>query len=235
MDSGLWPGTSLVTWWSAEATLSQIFLSLHEVFLKTKLWLWKITKIALWVHLHTDSRSLSMANCIQAGGLICLPGPPDWERGRSLQAGARPVPWAKCVFFLWLASACACLAFCGHLSWGSCTRLPMAGRQGWGCGGGWWGAGVPQSSGIDPGPVTKGQGLSTLTMTSSCCCWEGPVSLRRPQSYSWVQLLWSLDGKQQIFFEEENSKAGAKVGKATYFLETEKVWLWEVTFKGCAP
>lgn len=89
----------MVTWWSAEATLSQIFLSLHEVFLKTKLWLWKITKVALWVHLHTDSRSLSIANCIQAGGLICLPDPPDWEMGQSLQAGARPVPGAKHLFF----------------------------------------------------------------------------------------------------------------------------------------
>lgn len=89
----------MVTWWSAEATLFQIFLSLHEVFLKTKLWLWKITKVALWVHLHTDSRSLSIANCIQAGGLICLPDPPDWEMGQSLQAGARPVPGAKHLFF----------------------------------------------------------------------------------------------------------------------------------------
>lgn len=56
----------MVTWWSVEATSSQIFLALHKVFLKTKLWLWKMTKVALWEHLHTDSQSLSIANCIQA-------------------------------------------------------------------------------------------------------------------------------------------------------------------------
>lgn len=50
--------------------------------------------------MHTDSQSLSVGNCIQAGGLICSLGPPDWEVGWSLQAGARPVwPWDKCLFF----------------------------------------------------------------------------------------------------------------------------------------
>lgn len=89
----------MVTWWSAEATLSQIFLPLHKV-LKKKFWLWERTKVAIWAHLPADSQSLLIANCIQAGGLICSAVPPDWEVGWSLQAGAGPVPWAKCVFFL---------------------------------------------------------------------------------------------------------------------------------------
>lgn len=68
-----------------------------------------MTKIALWKHLHTDSQSLLVVNCIQAGGLICLSGPPDWEFGWSLQAGARPVPWDKFLFFL-MAVSCV-----GHI------------------------------------------------------------------------------------------------------------------------
>lgn len=116
----------MVTRWSAEATLSQIFLSRHEVFLKTKLWLWKITKVALWVHLHADSRSMLIANCIQAGGLLCLPGPPDWEMGQSLNAGARPVPWAKCLFFL-------PAVFCASLPYLLLTDISGRGSLHWSC------------------------------------------------------------------------------------------------------
>lgn len=120
---------------------------------KTKLWLWKITKVALLVHLHTDSRSLSIANCIQAGGLICLPGPPDWEMGQSLNAGARPVPWAKCLFFL-LAVFCValpCLLLTdvsgrGSLHWSYRAKVGHDGGVGEGglCRS-WWGRGGPHS------------------------------------------------------------------------------------------
>lgn len=70
-------------------------------FFKNKMMAMEMAKVALWKPLHTDSQSLSVANCIQAGGLICSLGPPDWGVGLAFQAGARPVcPWDKCLFFL---------------------------------------------------------------------------------------------------------------------------------------
>lgn len=102
------------------------------------------------VHLHTYSQSLSVANCIQAGGLICFPGPPDWDLSQSLQAEGRPLPGAKGLFFL---GAALCMgppdlltSQAEALLWSCRARLDRAGdgrlqRL--------MGIGVPHSTGTD--------------------------------------------------------------------------------------
>lgn len=74
-----------------------------------------MTKVALWEHLHTDSRSLSIANCIQAEAWFAyqalLTG--RWDGHSRLEPGQCLRPNA--ISSSWLSSSWTCLAFCCHL------------------------------------------------------------------------------------------------------------------------
>lgn len=71
-----------------------------------------MTKVALWRHLHTDTRSLSIANCIQVEARFAYQAllTEKWDGHSGLQPGQSLGPSVFSSF--WLSSAWPCLAFC---------------------------------------------------------------------------------------------------------------------------
>lgn len=73
----------------------------------------EVTKVALWVHLHTNSQSLLFVNCIQAVGLICLPDPLAWRKSchSRMEPGQSLRPKMFSSFCLTFALACLASVF----------------------------------------------------------------------------------------------------------------------------
>lgn len=133
--------------------LSQIFLSRHEVFLKTKLWLWKNTKVALWYICIQIPRACLWLIASRREAWLAYQGLLTGQRAgpSSLKPGHCLGP--NVFSSSRLSCAWARLAFCWHLSRAEVFCAGWAGRSWWQ---GWEaaegdGTRAPPLSGIDLG------------------------------------------------------------------------------------